>query len=50
MRDRRRVSLEGFSRGVAWLSFVAFLVVYPLALDGTIANVTSGDWVIAFTP
>ena len=34
----------------SWLSFVVFLITFPLALDGSIPNNTSGDWAIAFTP
>ena len=30
--------------------FVSFSVVYPLALDGTIPNITSGDWAVAMIP
>ena len=33
-----------------WLSFVMFLITFPLSLDGSIPNNTSGDWAIAFTP
>jgi len=35
---------------ITWCSFLIFLVTYPLALDGSIPNETSGDWAAALTP
>jgi hypothetical protein len=47
-----RIKLEYFIPWLGcttWLSFVVFLITFPLALDGSIPNNTSGDWAIAFT-
>ena len=53
MCKRKEVDLEGcapYLASIAWCSFLIFLVIYPLALDGSIPNETSGDWAAALTP
>ena len=53
MCDRKRVDFEGSLPWLfctTWISFVIFLITFPLALDGYIPHDTSGDWAIAFTP
>ena len=53
MCNRDEVGFEGcapYLASITWCNFLIFLVIYPLALDGTISNDTSGDWAIALTP